>query len=318
LKNIITWSVKIGIGLGSFLLIYWRLQSDLDSEKILFLKQTFTSLSAYGLLLACLALVPLNWGIESYKWQQITSSVESISLGKAMRSVYSGLCVGNFAPGRATEVLAKILFFKPENRAAITILHFTNGMFQLSITIILGLFSLLYKLQQLEGITTGFLYFIISFSLFLLILFCFLILRFDVVQKWIIRRFHKSPEKEISYSFTTPLVLKLLFFSIFRYLVFTFQFVLILKLFYAEPVTPDLLSSITIYFLLTTILPMISFVEAAVRAAIALIVFRDFQIAEVSLIISAVLLWLINIVLPSIAGYIIILKENFEFKFLKK
>jgi hypothetical protein len=294
------------------------LQSDLDAQKVLFLKQTFTSLTAYGLLLACLSLVPVNWGIESYKWQQITSSVEPLSLGKAMRSVYSGLCVGNFAPGRATEFLAKILFFKPENRPAITLLHFANGMFQLSITILLGLFSLLYKLQQIAGISTGFLYFIITFSLILLLLFFFFIIKFDTVQKWIILRFNKSPEKEISYSFSTTLILKLLFFSLFRYFIFGFQFILILKLFYNGPVTTDLLASVTIYFLLTTILPMISFVEAAIRAAIALIVFRDFQIPEVALIISAVLLWLINIVLPSIAGYVIILKENFEFKFLKK
>jgi hypothetical protein len=63
---------------------------------------------------------------------------------------------------------------------------------------------------------------------------------------------------------------------------------------------------------------MISFIEAAVRAAIALIVFKGFDIPEVDLVLAAVMLWLINIVLPSIAGYIIILKENFEFKFRKK
>jgi hypothetical protein len=259
----------------------------------------------------------VNWGIESHKWQQITSSVESISFGKAMRSVYSGVCVGNFAPGRATEFLAKILFFREENRPAVTLLHFANGMFQLSVTIIFGLLSLLYKLQQIAGITTGFLYFIIAFSILLLLTFTLFIMKFDVIQKWILKRFKKN-SGDFTFSFSKALITKLLVFSILRYFVFAFQFILILKLFYNDPLSVELLASIAVYFLFTTILPMISLIEAAIRAAIALIVFRDLQMSETSLIISAVMLWFINLALPSIVGYIVILRENFEFKFFKR
>src|SRR5688572_30961137 len=80
-------------------------------------------------------LIPVNWGIEAYKWKLITAPIQWVSYKTATKSVYSGVCLGNLAPGRATEFLAKIIFFKIENRPKISVLHFVGGMFQLSITI---------------------------------------------------------------------------------------------------------------------------------------------------------------------------------------
>ena len=125
-KNIITWILKIAVGVGSFLLIYSRLKNDFTPEKLEFLNGLFTSPIAYCVLLLCTLFIPVNWGIESYKWQQITNPIEKISLSKAMQSVYAGICVGNLAPGRATEFLANIHFFKAENRISITVLHFVK------------------------------------------------------------------------------------------------------------------------------------------------------------------------------------------------
>ena len=63
---------------------------------------------------------------------------------------------------------------------------------------------------------------------------------------------------------------------------------------------------------------MISFIEPAIRAAIALLVFSSLNVPEMALVITAVLLWLMNIVVPSVIGYAIIVKEKFEFSFLRK
>ena len=236
-----------------------------------------------------------------------------------MKSVYSGLCVGNLAPGRATEFLAKVLFFKSENRPTITLLHFVNGMFQLSITIVLGLIALILKFNPGNGVSSTQFLLIGIFCMLLLAFFSLFIFRFNALQKWIFGLFKKSlNEKNIPYTFTKDSVSKLFFFSIVRYLVFTTQFVLVLKMFYAGPLNTMVLASVCVYFLLTTILPMISFIEPAIRAAIALLVFAGLEISEVSLVTTAILVWLINIVLPSIVGYIIIVKEKFDFSIFKK
>ena len=149
-KKIISPVLKITIGLASFAIIYFRLKSDFTSDKLQLLYTSVFSLKGILCFTTCLLLIPINWGIESYKWKLITAPVETIHLNTAIRSVYSGVCLGNLAPGRATEFVAKILFFKAENRPKITVLHFVNGMFQFSITILAGLCALIYRLNQLD------------------------------------------------------------------------------------------------------------------------------------------------------------------------
>ena len=318
-KNIITWLVKILIGLASFAIIYWRLKDELTADKLQNIQNSFSTATAYCLLFFCLVLVPLNWGIESYKWKLITKPVEEINYGRAMRSVLAGLCVGNLAPGRATEFVAKVLFFRSENRGTITLLHFVNGLFQLSITIVLGLIALLSKYDLSNDISPAQFLLIGISCMLLLSLFILFVFKFNMLQKWIFSLFKKSlGERTMPYKFKKESISRLISFSFIRYLVFTTQFVLILKIFYAGPLNSSILASVCVYFLLTTILPMISFIEPAIRAAIALLVFGGLEISEISLVTTAIMVWLINIVFPSIVGYYIIVKEKFEFSLFKK
>ena len=318
-KNIITWLVKILIGLGSFAIIYWRLKDDFTSENLSALKDSFSSASSYCLLIFCLLLVPVNWGIESYKWKLITTPIEKISFKTAMKSVYSGLCVGNLAPGRATEFVAKVLFFKSDNRPTITLLHFVNGLFQLSITIVFGLIALIFKFDTGNGLSSTQFLLIGIFCILLLAFFMLFVFKFNALQKWIFSLFKKSfASKSLPYSFTKNSITTLFLLCIIRYAVFATQFILVFKLFYSGSLTSTVLASACIYFLLTTVLPMISFVEPAIRAAIAVLVFSGMGMSQVSLAITAVLVWLINIVLPSVIGYVIIVKEKFEFSLFKK
>lgn len=305
--------------MGCFAIIYWRLKGDLTPENVTNLKNTFTDPVSYWLLAAALLLVPVNWGIESYKWKLITEPVERINYTTATKSVYAALCVGNLAPGRATEFLAKILFFKPANRPTIALLHFANGMFQLSLTIMAGLMALIVKYGSGISFSRVQLFLMTGFCILLLMVFTFFVLRFDALQKWILHFFkNKVSGETLPYSFTRALAGKLILFSAVRYFVFSLQFILILKLFFAGATDLNVLASVFVYFLFTTVLPMISVIEPAIRAAIALIVFGNLEINHVSIVTIAVLVWLINIALPSLFGYFIILKENFDSGLFKK
>jgi len=318
-KNIITWLVKILIGIGSFAFIYWRLKDDLNAENLQLIKDSFLLPTAYCLLIFCLVLVPVNWGIESYKWKLITKPIETVSLKTANKSVYSGLCVGNLAPGRATEFLAKILFFKTENRPTITLLHFVNGMFQLSVTIVIGLLALVFKFDTGNGLSSAQFLMIGIFCMLLLSVFLMFVFKFNTLQKWIFSLFKKSlAAKSLPYSFTKNSIVTLFSLSAVRYFVFTTQFVLILKLFYQGGINSSILASVCIYFLFTTVLPTISYIEQGISAASAILVFNMTDYSRISLWLTAVLLWLINIVLPSVIGYLIILREKFEINLFKK
>ena len=248
----------------------------------------------------------------------ITRSVEPIFFSTAMKSVYSGVCIGNLAPGRATEFLAKILFFKPENRPTITLLHFVNGMIQLSVTILIGLTCLFLRSEALLVFAHAFVWLVI-FAIALLIIFTLIILNFKKLHAWVFSKFRK-PDSGIIQEVLLgkKIIAQLLLWSFIRYAVFSFQFILVLKLFYTGSFTLQIIEAVGVYFLLTTALPMISFIEAFIRAAIALIVFQGLNISETALVVTAILVWLLNIVLPSVIGYVIIVKEKFEFNLFKQ
>lgn len=316
-KKILSILIKLLIGIGSFLVIYIRLKNDFVPEKLNLLYAAAFSAAGLCCFFICLLLIPVNWGIEAYKWKLITAPVQWVSYKTATKSVYAGVCLGNLAPGRATEFLAKIIFFKIENRPRITVLHFVGGMFQLSITIICGFLALLAMARGLGG-DSGWMTIATScIGIVLLVVLILCIFRINTLLNFISKKISRqSKVEDFHYKFSASALIRLFGFSALRYTVFFAQFALLIFLFHRD-ISFALFPSIALYFLITTTIPMISVLEAAIRAAIALVVFKDSGISNTVLALSSLLIWLVNIIIPSIFGYIVLLRQNFNFKLFK-
>ena len=312
IKKTLTFSAKILIGVLSFWIIYNRISTipHLKEQSLVWISEP----SMYLTLLLVLCLMPVNWGIESYKWKTITDQVERVSYSTALKSVFSGICVGNIAPGRAMEFLAKIVFFKSENRPSVTVLHFINGMFQMLITVTVGVISIAYKLNK-NNQSSNFIYVVLAAGLCMILFFCWAILNVSFIQQKLkfIKWFRKIDGAQFT-QFSKLLILKLISLSIIRYLVFTTQFYLIYSALSPQNDMAQTFMSIAAYFMLTSLIPMISVIEPAIRAAIALFVFNNAADNTIIVVLSSTFVWIINVVIPSIIGYIIILKEKIDFK----
>ena len=311
-KKILILSLKILIGIISFWIIYTRLTSIPElKEQCLF---WFSEPAMYYIVIVVLLLMPINWGIESYKWKTITTQIEPISYSTSLKSIFSGICVGNIAPGRALEFLAKIVFFKPDSRPSVTILHFINGMFQMLITVTVGVISIAYKLNQ-NNQSSLFIYAALISGFCMILFFCWAIFHVAYIQKKLrfIKWFQKMDGAK-NIQFSKILILKLISFSIIRYFVFTMQFYLIYNALAPQNDILQIFMSIAAYFMLTSIIPMISFIEPAIRAAIALFVFNNNGDNTIIIVLSSTFVWIINVVVPSAIGYIIILKEKIDFR----
>lgn len=311
-KNIVILFVKILIGILSFWFIYQRFSSIPNFKEQI--SNLFSEPSMFMVTALTILLMPINWGIESYKWKLITSLVEPIRYQTALKSIFSGICVGNIAPGRALEFAAKILFFKPENRPAITVLHFINGMFQMFITVSAGMFAVYYKtFRYSENFNTT--YLIISIGAISIFGFFWSILNVDVIQKKLqFLKWFKNIKEDQIIRLPIKLIITLFGFSMIRYLVFTFQFYFIYHSLAQNSEFFNVFMSISAYFMLTSAIPMISYIEPAIRAAIALFVFNGVNNNEIVVILSSTIIWIINVVIPSLIGYIIILKEKISIK----
>ncbi|MBC7696328.1 MAG: flippase-like domain-containing protein [Burkholderiales bacterium] len=311
IKQSLIFSIKILIGILSFWIIYKRLnQIPHLQDQFIYL---FNEPAMYLIISIVILLMPINWGIESYKWKLITRQIESIPYTTALKSVFTGICVGNIAPGRAMEFLAKIFFFKPENRPGVTVLHFINGMFQMLITVTMGIISIAFKLNQTHN-STNFIYLVIIGGICMLIFFCWAIFNVAFIQKKLkfIKWFRVNQTQQIKFSKT--LIIQLISFSIIRYLVFTTQFYLLFNSLSPQNNIPETFMSIAAYFMLTSLIPMVSVIEPAIRAAIAIFVFNNFNDSTIIVVLSSTFIWIINVVIPSLIGYIIILKEKIDFR----
>ncbi len=309
--------IKVMVGLAVFIIIYFRLRTEFTSEKITELQNTFNSSRNYWMLLLTISLFPVNWILESLKWKKITHAIEPISLFTAIKSVLVGLCVGNLTPGRLGEFAGRILFFKSENRAKASVTHFVCGITQLITTMFIGVISMLFFVSNKFSGQQNFYWILFSCLLFLTLL-IWLILRINNVYNWLrsTRFFKTITLGEMRYE---PKVIAQLFgLSFVRYLVFSFQYVLLLFIFGASTDFLTLWMGVAISFMLMSAIPMISFIEVAVRAAIAVLIFGSFQSNGLQLITASTLLWLINIIIPSILGYIILVAEKIPFTFKTK
>lgn len=316
-KKILSFLLKLLIGIGSFFIIYLRLKSECTPENLDTLYSTAFSALGLSSFVLCLLLIPVNWGIEAYKWKLITAPVQQVSYKTATKSIYAGICLGNLAPGRATEFLAKIIFFKIENRPKITVLHFVGGMFQLSITIICGfmaLFSILKSLGRDSALITGA---ILVTGVILLTILVLSVYNINSILNFISKKIsRKKHVEDFNYKFTSVTLIKLFSFSAMRYTVFFLQFALLLFLFNGR-IHVSVFPQIALYFLVTATIPMISVLEAAIRTAVALIVFQSSELSDSALALSTVLLWMANIIVPSIFGYIVLVRQKFNFKLFK-
>ncbi len=317
-KKILSTLIKILIGFGSFGIICMRLETDLTAERLQLLSEAARAGGSVAAIFTGLLLIPVNWGIEAYKWQIITAPVHKVNYLTASKSVYSGVCLGNLAPGRATEFMAKIIYFPAETRPGIAVLHFISGMFQLGITLWCGLAAFLLFFhnfaEQTEWIiwTTGISAIVLIAALVLCI--CNINKLLDAASK----KFSADRNAPlVNYHFSTTLLVQLFSFSLIRYFIFYCQFALALSIFYKGNFTLPVFSGIALYFLITTALPMISIFEPAVRAAVALIVFSNTDISSAAVALSSVIIWLANIIIPSIAGYYFLLQQNFNFKLFR-
>lgn len=311
LKKPLILFIKILIGILSFWIIYNRISQIPYLKEQLF--NWFAEPRMYIVIGLVLLLMPLNWGIESYKWKTITHRVEKITYSTSLKSIFSGICVGNLAPGRAMEFLAKIFFFKPENRPTVTVLHFINGMFQMLITVTVGMISVALKLNQTND-ASNFIYYVIIAGFCLIAFFCWAILNVSFIQKKLafIKWFRVHETQNIQFS--RRLIFQLISLSIIRYLVFTTQFYILFNSLSPQNNLPETFMSIAAYFMLTSLIPMVSFIEPAIRAAIALFVFNNVGDNTIIVVLSSTFVWIINVVFPSIIGYIIILKEKIDFR----
>jgi len=264
----------------------------------------------WSFFLVALSLVFINWGIEAYKWQFLIQRIEKLSFAKAYQSVLSGVTIGVFTPNRVGEFAGRVFYLESDNKVQASLISFVGSAFQLLVTILIGLISAVCIAFQINAVKLTIVdlftsvYFLIGFSLFALLIIVLFLFRKKIHEKY-------KKHVDVLYSYSYKELLKVFYLSLFRYLVFTIQYYLILKCMNLDLSFSLSFHLISLTFLVSSIIPTVAYTEMIVRGASA-VYFFSFYVPDTSLVLAASLIvWLINLALPSCIGAFFIWRLKF-------
>jgi hypothetical protein len=270
-----------------------------------------------GYLTTAILLVFVNWGLESRKWQILTSHLQPMTFWRAVKSVMAGVSFTMLTPNRMGEFLGRVLYLPDGSRIRAATLTFLSSLSQLVITMAMGgvgLFLLKKEVTSTALAAEGWTSLLINgllFSTFLGVVIG-LIAFFNI--GWVIRVLEKFPPFS-KFAFYVHVVgeihyrelLRLLSISLFRYLVFLVQYLLVFS-FFEVGISPEkTMVATAVMFLLLAIVPTIALAELGIRGKISLYVFGLFSVNSLEILAGTAVIWMINIIFPAVAGSFMLL-----------
>jgi hypothetical protein len=285
-------------------------QPDLGASWIK-IKQSVESAQIWNLVIVII-LMFVNWSIEAFKWKISIRDIQAISFLKSFRAVLSGVSFSVNTPNRIGEYLGRVLYIEEGNRLRAISLTIVCSISQLIITLLSGLIGLFFLKTKIERneMAAGFdssiwlllLQYGLIIGLLILTLFYF---RLSILTGLLDRLRNKSRYMWVVNSLKTvdaTLLLKLLSLSAIRYIVFIVQYFLLFRLFEVEISWWQSFWALSVVFLVLAIIPTFAIAELGIRGKVSLKLIELFSANSLGISITTATIWLINLILPAIAG----------------
>ncbi len=311
-KKRILWILKLGVGVILFMLLYRQVnrgQAILDA---------FRSANWLNVLLCALLLIP-NILLQFLKWRYILRSrFPNIRGGLAFKSLLFGSTLGFITPGNLGE-LARALYFKKYDKLVIAGLNFMDKLFGMIIFISFGLVAvniiILLKFRLPHYLVLS-----IMVASFLFLVALWLIILNPAWVKTVIGgikkgfKFGSHIDKFTSCfdHFTLRHSAMMLFLSFLWFVIIFFQYHLLLLAFTDAPLIPSFLAVSALLF--TKIALPVSFADLGIREGAAVFYYRLFDIPQAAAFNAALLIFVINFIMPALVGSYFVFKLRWEIR----
>ena len=292
--------IKLCLVVGAFYFVYHKLTTNDELELHSFLDILFQNdlLSVPNMFLLMI-LTGLNWSFEILKWKTLVSSVISIPYKNAVEQSLGGLTVSMLTPNRIGDYGAKAIYYQKPFRKKILLLNLISNMLQMGTTLFFGTLGLLYFTYLFSvdldrfNISMFFLIFILISSAVIYLL------RKNQIK---IKGFPFLKIKHFIQSLSLKIILKACFFSVIRYLIFSFQFYILLHIFNVNITYLSAMTVITTMYLVSSIFPTVFIFDVVIKGSVAVYLFSMIGVDEMTILCIVSLMWLLNFVIPSMFG----------------
>jgi len=269
------------------------------------LSETLLSNNLFWLGLV-VVLMPLVWALEAFKWRYVLSKFTNISFWRSWRSVWYGVVAGQLTPNRIGEPIGRLALIEPNMRGKAGVAAVWCSFSQQLATIVFGLIGIIWW-TKVKG------FYILPPSIPLWIVFysilCWLgliilgIIKIQKIARWIegfswVRR--SLHGESLILDFRTSAIVFVLIISILRYLVFSTQYVMLLRFFGVGANPIDLYAVVGLTYLFSSIIPSFSASEVGVKAGFAIWFAGMISDNALGVTAASLFLWMLNLAIPAL------------------
>jgi Lysylphosphatidylglycerol synthase TM region len=263
-------------------------------------------------LVAVVVLMVINWSIEAWKWRLSVRRIQAVSFGKAFRAILSGVSFSVSTPNRVGEYFGRVLYMDEGNRLRAISLTVVGSMSQLIITLAAGLTGLFFMKKSLAtaAMDTSLWLQVLQFGVAIVLLIVVGVYFRLSLLAGLVDRLRNRKWSWIVISLQevdATLLLKLLSLSAIRYLVFGVQYFLLFRLFEVNVAWWSCFWAVSVIFLVLAIIPTFAIAELGLRGKISLKLLGTLSANSLGISIATATIWVINLVVPAIAGSLLIL-----------
>lgn len=266
------------------------------------------------LVIGAVALMLLNWGIEAVKWRISVKPVQEVSFQTAFKAILSGVSVSISTPYRVGEYLGRILYMNEGNKLKAVSLTVVGSISQVMVTLLMGLVGLLFMadvLAQQHILSPLWIKMIASGVCMVLVILTLFYFRLS----WLVKRIDQIPAiKKFTWlinaleNFNATILFSLLSLSVIRFLVFILQYYLLFRFFGVTIGFHEAWISVSLMFLVMAVVPTIAlFTDLGLKGEISLKLIGIFSANGLGITLTTISIWLINLVIPALAGSLLIL-----------
>lgn len=267
------------------------------------------------LFFTAVLLMPLNWGIETWKWRLLINRIQKISFTKSFRAVLSGITLSVITPARLGEYVGRVMVLEKSKRWRAIPVTVLASVAQFIVIAVVGMSGgfIFAKREGFFDDQSGSVVLAVSIALSIL----FILLYFFPNYLVQLSKSARAPKKIQSYLSTLKRFdrndqIRTLLLSALRYFVYSLQYFLLLRAFGMEINFIEGMGAISIIFLIQTLIPFLpSVIELGFRGNMALFVFNDFAQSELSILAAVLSIWIINLMIPALTGYLFIARRKF-------
>ena len=256
--------------------------------------------------LAALALVPLNVGLEAFRWHRLVRKLApEVPFRTSLAAVLSGYPLGLLTPGRVGDYVGRALYLRSISPGASATLTFAERIATLACCLVFGLIALPHFLFTHTEVASVAWMTVLALGIFATAFLLVLLLHPKLAKSLLetVLPFRRIRHVfAVLNRFSGRDATELFALSVVRYAVFSSQFVFMVHAFQADVSWLTAYTGVVLVFFAKSALPSITLGDLGIRESAAVFFLGAFGVVEAAAFNASLGIFAVNILLPAIVG----------------